>query len=547
MALVDVVMPQMGESIAEGTISKWLKKVGDKVSKDETLLEISTDKVDSEIPAPSSGVVAELLFPETTTVAVHTIIARINTDVNASVSPSMPAAPVIAPHKKFETETKKEVVIESSAQPIKGGQVIDVIMPQMGESIAEGTITKWHKKIGDKVTKDETLLEISTDKVDSEIPAPASGILAEILFQEQTTVAVHTVIARLSTGSNVVVAPSTSTPSPKSSQAVETAVQTQELRSVGYELEKASNGKFYSPLVLNIARTEGVSVSELETISGTGANGRVSKNDILAYVQSKKSGTVQRQTIQQSQSFSPSKNISSASYPAGKVEVIKMDTMRKAIAEHMVRSKHTSAHVGSVSEADLTSIVKFREKHKTPFEKREGFKLTFTPFFLDAVVKALKDFPLLNASVDGDSILLRKEINIGVAVALENGLIVPVIKNADQKNLVGLAKAVNDLAARARNKKLMPDEVTGGTFTVTNPGSFGNLYGFPIINQPQVAILGIGAIKKRPVVIDDAIAIRSMVYISMSYDHRIIDGALGGMFMQKVVYYLENFDMNQSL
>ncbi|KAB2922510.1 MAG: 2-oxo acid dehydrogenase subunit E2, partial [Bacteroidetes bacterium] len=236
-----------------------------------------------------------------------------------------------------------------------------------------------------------------------------------------------------------------------------------------------------------------------------------------------------------------------ASYPAGRVEVVKMDTMRKAIAEHMVRSKHTSAHVGSVSEADLTGIVRFRERHKAAFEKREGFNLTFTPFFLDAVVKALKDFPLMNSSVDGDSIIVRKDINLGVAVALENGLIVPVIKNAEQKSLAGLARSLNDLATRARSKKLMPDEVTGGTFTVTNPGGFGNLYGFPIINQPQVAILGVGAIKKRPVVIDDAIAIRSMVYVSMSYDHRIIDGALGGMFMQKVVFYLENFDVNQAV
>jgi 2-oxoglutarate dehydrogenase E2 component (dihydrolipoamide succinyltransferase) len=234
-------------------------------------------------------------------------------------------------------------------------------------------------------------------------------------------------------------------------------------------------------------------------------------------------------------------------YPAGRVEIVKMDTMRKAIAEHMVRSKHTSAHVGSVSEADMTNIVRFREKNKSAFEKREGFNLTFTPFFLDAVVKALKDFPLLNSSVDGDSIIIRKDINLGVAVALENGLIVPVIKNAEQKSIAGLARSLNDLATRARNKKLMPDEVTGGTFTVTNPGGFGNLYGFPIINQPQVAIFGVGAIKKRPVVIGDAIAIRSMVYVSMSYDHRIIDGAQGGMFMQKVVYYLENFDVNQTV
>lgn len=429
--------------------------------------------------------------------------------------------------------------------------LVDVIMPQMGESIAEGTIAKWHKKVGDKIAKDETLLEISTDKVDSEIPSPAAGIIAELLFQETTTVAVHTIIARIETDANASVAPSSSAPLPVVEKSAEVE-QKKEIASVTPfvttpAVEESSSGKFYSPLVLNIARTEGISMSELEAIPGTGANGRVSKNDILAYVQKKKTGSTASVPAPTFSVPVPKPTAAPVSYPAGKVEVIKMDTMRKAIAEHMVRSKHTSAHVGSLSEADLTSIVRFREKNKSAFEKREGFNLTFTPFFLEAVVKALKDFPLLNSSVEGDSIIMHKEINLGVAVALENGLIVPVIKNAEQKNLVGLARSLNDLATRARNKKLLPNEVTGGTFTVTNPGGFGNLYGFPIINQPQVAILGVGAIKKRPVIIDDAIAIRSMVYISMSYDHRIIDGAQGGMFMQKVVYYLENFDVNQAI
>ncbi len=539
MAIVDVIMPQMGESIAEGTISKWHKKVGEKIGKDETLLEISTDKVDSEIPAPAAGIVAELLFEETTTVGVNTIIARINTDVNASV-----AAPSPAPVK----ETKKEAAAPA-AQPEKtapapaasaGGATVDVIMPQMGESIAEGTITKWHKKVGEKIGKDETLLEISTDKVDSEIPAPAAGVLAEILFEEQTTVGVNTVIAKIATGAGATV----SAPVPAAAAAPNASVQS----APAAPKENIPTDRFYSPLVLNIARTEGVSMSELEVIPGTGSNGRVSKNDILAYVKQKKSGTTAPRTQQSSGSVqSTSRPAPPISYPEGRVEKIKMDTMRKAIAEHMVRSKHTSAHVGSLSEADLTAIVKFREKNKGMFEKREGFKLTYTPFFLEAVVKAIKDFPMLNSSVDGDTIIIRKDINLGVAVALDNGLIVPVIKNAEQMNLAGIARSLTDLATRARNKKLMPDEVTGGTFTVTNPGGYGNLYGFPIINQPQVAILGVGAIKKRPVVIDDAIAIRSMVYISMSYDHRIIDGALGGMFMQKVVYYLENFDVTQAI
>lgn len=551
MSLVDVVMPQMGESIAEGTISKWHKKVGDKIAKDETLLEISTDKVDSEIPSPAAGVVAELLYQETTTVGVHTIIARINTDANASVNSIAPTPVPATPN----IESKSIPVVTPTAVAATptishSGNLVDVIMPQMGESIAEGTITKWHKKVGDKVGKDETLLEISTDKVDSEIPSPAAGILAEILFPEQKTVGVNTVIARLTTDTNAKISSSVHTPVPAvvDQPAVVQSVSVQQ----PIVSQPQSSDRFYSPLVLNIARTEGVSMSELETIPGTGANNRVSKNDILTYVEGKKSGkafSVPQQKVSAAPipSYSTPKPAAPITYPAGRVEVIKMDTMRKAISEHMVRSKHTSAHVGSVSEADLTTIVKFREKNKSAFEKREGFNLTFTPFFLEAVVKAIKDFPLMNASVDGDTIIIRKDINLGIAVALENGLIVPVIKNAEQKNLAGIARSLNDLANRARNKKLVPDEVTGGTFTVTNPGGYGNLYGFPIINQPQVAILGVGAIKKRPVVIDDAIAIRSMVYISMSYDHRIIDGALGGMFMQKVVSYLENFDVNQAI
>jgi pyruvate dehydrogenase E2 component (dihydrolipoamide acetyltransferase) len=544
MALVDVIMPQMGESIAEGTISKWHKKVGDKIGKDETLLEISTDKVDSEIPAPAAGIIAELLFQETTTVGVNTVIARINTDVNASVAAPAPSPAAVKP------AAVPAVAAVPQAQPsVSGGAIVDVIMPQMGESIAEGTIAKWHKKVGDKIAKDETLLEISTDKVDSEIPAPAAGIIAELLFPAQTTVSVNTVIAKIATGSGAIVSAPVVTPAPAAPSIPATSPAIVSTHAPVHE--SAPSDRFYSPLVLNIARTEGVSMSELESIPGTGSNGRVSKNDILAYVQRKKGGAVSAPVVSRptaptaaAPSFKPAAPIT---YPAGRVELIKMDTMRKAIAEHMVRSKHTSAHVGSLSEADLTSIVKFREKNKAAFEKREGFNLTYTPFFLEAVVKAIKDFPMMNSSVDGDTIIIRKDVNLGVAVALENGLIVPVIKNAEQKNLAGIARSLNDLATRARNKKLLPDEVTGGTFTVTNPGGYGNLYGFPIINQPQVAILGVGAIKKRPVVIDDAIAIRSMVYISMSYDHRIVDGALGGMFMQKVVYYLENFDVTQAI
>lgn len=409
--------------------------------------------------------------------------------------------------------------------------IIDVQMPQMGESIAEGTITKWYKKIGEKIGKDETLLEISTDKVDSEIPSPAAGTLVEILVEEQKTVPVHTIIARINNND----AASVNTPAPKSQPKVDevkTSSSNQNFATVKLNLDKpkeTSGDKFFSPLVLNIAKEEGVSVSELENIVGTGSQGRVTKNDIINFSEQKKKGLTPKTDSSQ------------------KSEVVKMDNMRKLIAEHMVRSVHTSAHVGSVTEADVTSIVNYREKNKSDFEKREGFKLTLTPFFLLVVAKSLKDFPYLNSSIEGDSILLHKEINIGIAVALESGLIVPVIKNSESKNITDFAKSGNDLATRARSKKLLPTDVQGGTFTVTNPGIFGNLYGFPIINQPQVAILGIGAVKKRPVIINDEIKIRSMVYISMSYDHRIIDGALGGKFLQRVVEYLENFNTTQSV
>lgn len=404
--------------------------------------------------------------------------------------------------------------------------LVDILMPQMGESLTEGTIMKWYKKVGDKIAKDETLFEISTDKVDSEIPCICEGIVAEILYPEQTTVAIHTVVARIETDSSVSIS---STPSKAKIEEVKKVENSPtEIIATPIKKESSSSNKFFSPLVLNIAQAENVSLTELETIIGTGAEGRVTKKDIFDFVEKRKSPKTETTA-------------------KGKSQFIKMDTMRKAIAEHMIRSRQTSAHVGSVTEADVTKIVAFREKHKNDFEKREGFKLTFTPFFLDVVVRALKDFPLLNSSISGDEILIHEEINLGIAVALENGLIVPVIKNAESKNITELARSGNDLALRARIKKLLPIDVQGGTFTVTNPGIFGNLYGFPIINQPQVAILGIGAIKKRPVIVNDEIAIRSMVYISMSYDHRIIDGALGGKYLQKIVEYLENFNETQKL
>ncbi len=421
---------------------------------------------------------------------------------------------------------------------------VEVVMPQMGESIAEGTVVKWHKKIGDQVKKDETLLEISTDKVDSEIPSPTSGTLKKILVEENQTVEVQTVVAHIETEGNGEVQQEQKKEEPVEEKPAEAAAEpeteTAAAEKPSSPKEEKPKDRFYSPLVLNIARKENVGMAELENVPGTGAGGRVTKKDILKYIEDKKAGRVEEQPA-----AAPAKPQVEVSRDG--VDVVPMDTMRKKIAEHMVQSVKTSPHVSSVTEADMSRIYAFREKHKGAFEKREGFKLTYTPFMVDAVIKALKKYPMVNASIDGDKILMKKYVNMGVAVALENGLIVPVIKNADEKNLTGLARAVNDLATRARNKKLNPEDVQGGTFTITNPGIFGNLWGTPIINQPQLAILGVGAIKKRPVVVDDMIAIKPMVYISMSYDHRLIDGALGGMFLQNVVENLENFDENQNI
>jgi 2-oxoglutarate dehydrogenase E2 component (dihydrolipoamide succinyltransferase) len=446
---------------------------------------------------------------------------------------------------------------------------IDLVMPKMGESIAEGTIIKWVKKEGDRIERDETILEISTDKVDSEIPSTAAGVLTKILVGEGQTVAVGTPIAQIETeaaagaapsggqakpsdGKAVAPAPAAPVETKKAEAAVPIAAKTQP-EPVSREAAPEGAKRFYSPLVRNIAKQENISTQELETIPGSGVEGRVTKNDIMAYLENRsmpKPAVGQPVTAPAPKPSAPARPAAPMPPPAvmptmpldeTRVEIMPMDHMRKRIAEHMVMSKQVSPHVYSVSECDMTNIVRYREAIKDEFEKRESTKLTFTPFFIDAVARAIKDFPLINSSIDGDKIVIKKYINIGIAVALENGLIVPVIKNSDSYNLVGLARATNDIANRARNKQLKPDEVQNGTFSITNMGSFGNLFGIPVINQPQVAILGIGAITKRPVVINDAIAIRDIVYLSLSYDHRIIDGAYGGQFLERVVYYLENF------
>lgn len=440
---------------------------------------------------------------------------------------------------------------------------VNVVMPKMGESVMEATITKWLKNEGERIEEDEPLLEIATDKVDSEVPSPSSGIVIKKLFKEGDIVKIDTIIAQISAenGSAVVTIPKKEDVQPKKevTQTVHPPLKSILVsQSEHSTLSVEDTKRFYSPLVKNIAKQENVSISELESLKGSGKDGRLTKNDILYYL-SQRSSTETKQAQPQTESKQEIKqetqlqaSPAAKSSLSGEVEIIEMDRMRKLIADHMVMSKHTSPHVTSFVEADVTNLVLWRDKVKAQFEKREGEKITFTPIFIEAVVKAIKDLPRVNVSVDGTRVILKKFINIGMATALPSGnLIVPVIKNADQLSILGLTKKVNDLANRARNSQLKPDEIQDGTFTITNVGSFGNVMGTPIINQPQVAILAVGAIRKKPAVIEtpqgDTIGIRHMMFLSLSYDHRVVDGALGGSFVRKVADYLENFDINRQL
>ena len=584
MAKVEVVMPQMGESVMEGTVIEWSKSIGDTVEVDETLLEIATDKVDSEVPSPEAGTLVEILVEEGDTIEVGKPIAIIETDAEAvDESPSKAEAEEEEEEEEPKAEVQEEEDEEAPVAQNTGneGERIEVVMPQMGESVVEATIIEWSKSVGDPVEEDETLLEISTDKVDSEVPAPASGTLVEIRAEADETIEVGQVIAVIATG-NVASVPAKESKAPAKEETKATMTKEDVAKMTPEQLaqngstktgsssngssipRESSDGKFFSPLVRSIAKEEGITVQELESIEGSGQGGRVSKNDILAFVQDRKSGktapSAQSSPSLVKASGSSSKDSINAGeldvhVPKGDVEVVKMDRMRKMIAEHMVRSKQTSAHVTTFAEVDVTNMVKWRNANKNAFQNKTGIKLTFTPLFVEAIIKAMLEFPLLNSSVDGDNILLKKDINFGIAVALgtggEGGLIVPVIKKAQQKNLVGLAESVNEVADKARSKKLSPDDLVGGTITLTNYGSVGNLMGTPIINQPQVAIIGTGAIVKRPVVIEqpegDVIGIRQMMFLSMSYDHRIIDGAHGGAFVNRVKQILEEFDMDRAV
>lgn len=432
-------------------------------------------------------------------------------------------------------------------------------LPKMGESVAEATITNWLKQVGDKIEADEAVLEIATDKVDSEVPSEVSGILVEQLFGKDDLVQVGQTIAIIETDGAAITETVQETAAPVEAATIEKSVDPEASgakEAVAIPTDFSNSEKFLSPLVKNIAKEEGVSVAELEAISGTGKEGRVTKNDILDYVKNRTSRPVAEKAtsvVEVQKAVPVSAPVAQKAAPvsvSGVDEIIEMDRMRKLIAGYMVASVQTSAHVQSFIEVDVTNIVKWREKNKIAFEKREGEKLTYTPIFMEAVAKALKDFPGMNISVDGDYIIKKKNINLGMAASLPNGnLIVPVIKNADQLNLVGMAKAVNDLGGRAKAGKLKPDDTQGGTYTVTNVGTFGSVFGTPIINQPQVGILALGAIRKMPAVIEtpegDFIGIRQKMFLSHSYDHRVVDGALGGSFVKRVAEYLEAFDIDR--
>ena len=539
----DVVMPQMGESITEGTLTKWLKKVGDTVQRDEPLFEISTDKVDAEIPSPAAGTLQEIKIQEGATVQINTIVAVIGDGAGGTAAASAPET-AAKPADDSTTPAAVDSPATNDAAPAPaaaaapaasgGGAGTDVPMPQMGESITEGTITKWLKKVGESVERDEPLFEISTDKVDAEIPSPAAGVLTEIKFPEGSTVGINTVVAVIGgSGGAAPAAPKAATPAPAAAAAPAAASAPAAEASTG---ERPRS----SPLVRKIAKDNNV---DLTQVPGTGSAGRITKDDILGHLESPKP----KAAAPAAAAAAPAAAKPAAPPPPMTGELVPMSKMRSIIAKRMVESKQTSPHVHTVFKVDLTRIVKIREKEKGKYEQRNGVKLTYMPFITRAAVTALRKHPVVNAFIQGDAIQYNKNINIGIAVALEWGLIVPVIKQAEEKSFLGIARAIVDVAERARGKKLAADEISGGTFTLTNSGIFGEQFGTPIINQPQSAILGIGGMSKEPAVItdkdgNDSIAIRTIQYFTLGFDHRIVDGADAGKFMSDFKDYLQNWN-----
>jgi pyruvate dehydrogenase E2 component (dihydrolipoamide acetyltransferase) len=540
----DVVMPQMGESITEGTITKWLKKPGDTIQRDEPLFEISTDKVDAEIPSPSAGTLKEIKIAEGATVQINTVVATID----ETGSESAPAAPASSPAKAetaaapaADSATPAAVDTPTATQdnaPTTGGPGTEVLMPQMGESITEGTITKWLKKVGDTVQRDEPIFEISTDKVDAEIPSPVAGVLSEIKVPEGSTVTINTVVAVIGGAAGKTAAPAAAAPTPPApAPATPVAPSTPAAPALTSEGERVRS----SPLVRKIAKENNVDLSK---VPGSGASGRITKTDIVSHLeQGQKPAAATVSAPVSAPQPAAAKPAAPQPQPG---ELVPMSKMRSIIAQRMVESKRTSPHVHTVFKVDMTRIVKIREKEKAKYEQRNGVKLTYMPFITRAAVVALRKHPIVNGSIEGEAVRYNKNINIGIAVALDWGLIVPVIKQAEEKNFLGIARAIVDVADRARGKKLAPDEISGGTFTLTNSGIFGEQFGTPIINQPQSAILGIGGLDKEAEVLtdkdgNDSIAIRSIQRFTLGFDHRIVDGADAGKFMSDFKAYLENW------
>ncbi len=545
-------MPKMGESVNEGTILKWHKKVGDPVKQDEIIFEISTDKVDTEIPSPIEGVLKEIKVNEGDTVDVGTVVAIVD-DAGSSTNTEQPEP--IKEKEPPKVETKIELESEVKNKKVNG-DLLEIEMPKMGESVMEGTIIKWYKKVGDNVKKDETIFEISTDKVDTEIPSPVEGTLAQILIGEQETVAVGTIVAKISTTGEIGAKSEKDTNTETVSE-TQKPVSMHENFSKTEQVErdkiKGDGSAFYSPLVLNIAQKENVSFDELKNINGSGLQGRVTKKDILSYIEnrvkhpttSKPVEIKKEPTAAPAPSFAPSEV--KPVYSSAGVEKIPMDNIRQKIMDHMVASRDTSVHVTSMIEIDMARVHSFIQEKKDEFQQKYGVKLTYMAFIAQACVKAIESHPLINSTIDGNNILQKSFVNLGIAVAIQpTGLIVPNIKGAEQLNLIGIAKAINDLAQRSRNKKLTPEDISGGTFTITNYGVFGTVFGTPIINQPEVAILGVGAVIKRPIVINvegsDSIAIRPVLALTLAHDHRLIDGMLGGLFLKHLKETLENFE-----
>jgi 2-oxoglutarate dehydrogenase E2 component (dihydrolipoamide succinyltransferase) len=541
----------MGESITEGTITKWLKKPGDSVQRDEPLFEISTDKVDAEIPSPAAGTLKEIKIGEGTTVTINTVVAVIDAGGAASASAPAKAAPAAAePPIDSVTPPAVDAPATTFANPaeadsaaagtiIEAGGGTEVLMPQMGESITEGTITKWLKKVGDSVQRDEPIFEISTDKVDAEIPSPAAGTLTEIKVPEGSTVTINTVVAVIGGGAaKAAPAPAKAAPAAAPSASAPVAAAPAAASASAGERGRSS------PLVRKIAQENNVDLSQ---VAGTGSAGRITKEDILGHIEGGAKPAAAAAPVAAAPAPAPAaaKPAAPASAPQPG-ELVPMSKIRSIIAQRMVESKRTSPHVHTVFKVDMTRIVKLREKEKNKYEQRNGVKLTYMPFITRAAVVALRKHPVVNAAVQGDAILYNKNINIGIAVALDWGLIVPVLKQTEEKNFLGIARGIVDVAERARSKKLAPDEVSGGTFTLTNSGIFGEQFGTPIILQPQVAILGIGGLNKEPEVItdkegNDFIAVRSIQRFTLGFDHRIVDGADAGKFMSDFKAYLENW------